>query len=190
MRLPCIAAVVALASVGLAIAQDNGIPPLPPMKGDAASLQDTLKFLEAKLPGRVNFMIYRHNNTNGSDLSIKHADQTSEVNANADQCKIRFHGQMMDNDKYRNDYYTLNLKQVQHVEVMPDDQVYQRALAKAGHPEFSIRLEPSPFSVQSTGGWEGPKWGFLFYDEALANRVATALQHAVALCGGGNQEPF
>jgi hypothetical protein len=29
-----------------------------------------------------------------------------------------------------------------------------------------------------------------FYEDTLADRVSKALQHAVNLCGGGNQEPF
>jgi hypothetical protein len=31
---------------------------------------------------------------------------------------------------------------------------------------------------------------FYFYDESLAERVSTALKHAVFLCGGGKPETF
>lgn len=47
---------LALASMGWAIAQDVPLP--PPMQAVAASLEDTMKFIQDKPPGTVNYFIY------------------------------------------------------------------------------------------------------------------------------------
>jgi hypothetical protein len=80
---------LALASMGWAIAQD--VPPPPPMKGDAASLADTMKFLQSKLPGKVNYMVYIHNNVTGNDATKKASTEKSNVSADAGSCRIAYH---------------------------------------------------------------------------------------------------
>jgi hypothetical protein len=68
------------------------------------------------------------------------------------------------------------------------DQVIQRANAKAAHPELNVKVDPPIFLVVVK--WEKHSMMFNFYDDALADRVSKALQHAVDLCGGGSLDPF
>jgi hypothetical protein len=176
-----------LVSMGSAIAQD--VPPPPPMRGEAASLKDTMKFIEAKLPGKVNFMVYVHDSITGRDGTHKESSEKSNIFADADSCQISYHSlrivegaTMFDKD------VSILLKQIQEIVLMPKDQAKQREAAKGGHPEFGFKIDPPVFVLLVNS----PKVnvGFEFYDETLADRVSKALQHAVELCGGGNQEPF
>jgi hypothetical protein len=173
-----------------ATAQD--VPPPPPLRGDVASLKDTMKFIQDKLPGKVNFIVYSHDNVAGTDLpNIKRGFELSNVSGNPERCHISFHWRI---DYGNSANVTLKddeifLKQVREVTLIPMDQFVQRNKAKAGHPEISIRVDPPVFLIIVTTEAK-PQIGFYFYDEALSDRLSKALQHAVELCGGGNSEPF
>jgi hypothetical protein len=179
---------IVLASVGCAAAQD--IPPLAPLRGDAASLKDTLKFVQEKLPGKVSYIIYPHDNVAGTDLTpIKRSFKLSDVSVDADRCSISFHGQF---DKGGDSAYIdkdsdLSLKEVKEITSPQLEQVIQLGNAKAGHPEVAVRVDPAIFVVVVKSNRSTM---FNFFDETLADRVSKALQHAVALCGGGKPEPF
>jgi hypothetical protein len=181
---------LALASTGWAMAQD--IPPLPLLRGDAASLKDTMKFIQAKLPGKVNYIVYGHDNVAGTDSTpLRRTLALSSVVADAESCRIIFH-MLFDNGKGSNIIEKDNeifLKQVQEIVLMQMDQVIQQANAKAGHPEQSAKVDPAIFLVVVRSE-SNHSMMFNFYDEALSERVSKALQHAVELCGGGKQEPF
>ena len=75
--------------MGWAIPQD--IPPLSPMRGDAATLGDTMKFLAGKLPGKVNFMVYVHDNITGKDGTHKESSEKRNLFADEGSCKIGYH---------------------------------------------------------------------------------------------------
>jgi len=179
--------ILALVSVGCAFAQ--GIPPLAPLRGDAATLKDTMKFIQDKLPGVVNYVVYAHNNVTGVDSSKKRIFEIVDVIADPETCSIRYHTNYDNGDKaIRKDMETF-LKPVQTVALQQMDQVIQQSNAKAGHPEVGVRVEPAIFVVALS--WEPKHWMmFNFYDDTLADRVTKALQHAVDLCGGGNKDPF
>jgi hypothetical protein len=179
-----------LASVGCVIAQD--VPPPPPLRGDAASLKDTMKFIQDKLPGKVNYIIYGHDNIAGVDGTIKRSFEVSNLSADAGLCSIRFHSRF-DNGKKADNIIDRDeeilLKQAHEITLMTMDQVVQRADAKTGHPERSNKIDPPIFLVVVNWG-EHRRMMFNFYDESMSDRVSKALQHAVELCGGGNPDPF
>ncbi|HXM43121.1 MAG TPA: hypothetical protein VN924_17930 [Bryobacteraceae bacterium] len=180
---------LALACVGSAIAQD--VPPPPPMRGDAATLQDTMKFIQDKLPGKVNYILYIHDNVTGIDGTLKGSLELTNVSADAGRCRIDDHWRMTQNGETRFDEDGwVDLRQVQEILVMPMDQRQQQVRAKAGHPEQSVKVDPPVFVLILKRSDAIKESNFKFYDETLANRVAKALQHAVDLCGGGRQEPF
>jgi hypothetical protein len=187
MKTPTIT-VIALALMGCAIAQD--VPPLPPLRGDAASLKDTMKFIQNKLPGRVNYAVYGHDNLTGADAPInKRTMDLSNVSAGADSCSISFHFRFDNGRGFIEDrYQDVSLGLVHEVTVTQMDQFIGQENAKASHPEVSVKVDPAVFLVRL----KSPRDGFMFnfYDEELADRVAKALQHAMMLCGGGTQEPF
>jgi hypothetical protein len=178
---------LALASVGLATAQN--IPPLEPLRGDAANLKDTMKFIQDKLPGAVNYVVYAHNNVTGVDSSKKRIFEIVDVTADPGTCSIRFHSNFDNGDKAIRKDNEIFLKPIQTVALQQMDQVIQQGNAKIGRPEVSIRVEPTIFLAVLS--WEpSHRMMFNFYDDTLADRVTKALQHAVDLCGGGNKDPF
>lgn len=181
--------ILAFSATGAAEAQE--VPPLAPLRGDAASLPDTMKFIQDKIPGKVNFIIYRHNNVTGADLPpLKRNYELTNASAEADGCRISWHIRITENDKSIEDRdHDIFLKQVIEITVQQMDQILQRQVAKVGHPEVSIRTDPSVFLVAVKVGSDKAFW-FHFYEDTLADRVSRAMNHAVDLCGGGNPEPF
>jgi hypothetical protein len=182
-------ATLAMASMGLTIAQE--VPPLSPLRGDAASLKDTMKFIQDKLPGRVNYIVYGHDNVAGSDSTpVRRSFAIDNVAADASRCYISFHSRF---DNGKNSVVDrdgdLVLKQVREIALMQMDQVVQQADAKAGHPELSVKIDPPIFLVVVRSDPDH-RLMLNFYDETLSDRVSKALQHAVELCGGGHQDPF
>ena len=187
MKTPWIMA-MALASFGCATAQE--IPPLAPLRGDGASLKDTMKFLEGKLPaGKVNYVVYTHNNEKNTDSSVKRSFELSDVTANSDRCSISFHYHFENGAITIEKDEEVPLKEVNIVTLKQMDQHVQQQVARVGHPEVSVRTEPQIYLVVVS--WE-PKHNmmFNFYDDTLADRVLQAMQHAMQLCGGGKQDPF
>jgi len=180
-----------LASMACANAQD--IPPLAPLRGDAATLKDTMKFIQDKLPGRVNYVVYGHDNITGTDSTPqKRSFLLNNVVTDASRCSIGFHS-MFDNGKSGNiiekDDEIFLRWQVKEIVTKQMDQVIQLADAKADHPERSVKIDPPIFLVVVKTE-SNHSMMFNFYDEALSERVSKALQHAVDLCGGAHPDPF
>jgi hypothetical protein len=170
-------------------AQD--IPPLAPLRGDAANLVDTMKFIQDKLPGTVNFMIYEHDNLTGTDAApIKVSVMLTQVSADAGRCSIKFHGRADRGVNSSGEHETeILLRQVQEVSLSQMETMQQREAAKSGHPERTFKIDP-PIAVLVIKWAPNLSRVFSFYDESLAERVSMALKHAVSLCGGGKPETF
>jgi len=180
--------IMVLALTGSAKAQE--IPPLPPLRGDAASLNDTMKFIQDKLPGRVNYMLYPHDNVAGRDFTpIKRSFVLTEVAADATRCSIGFHSQFDNGKSVVEKDGEILLKQVREVVISQMETVLQQANARAGHPEHGVKVDPS-IALVIVKSEPNHSMMFNFYDENLAERVSRALQHAVSLCGGGKPETF
>jgi len=171
-----------------AFAQD--VPAPPPLRGDAASIKDTLKFLQAKLPSKVNFLLYVHNNVTGGDAKpVQGAIEISRVSSDEGSCLILYHAKS-EGPMTVDAWGKVSLKRVTNVTLMQFDQLLQQNLAKGGHPEAGIKIDPPVYLVLAQISDEDTPGMFPFYDSDLADRVSRALHHAVDLCGGGNQDPF
>ena len=148
-----------------------------------------MKFLQDKLPGRVNYAMYGHNTITGTDSRVlKKSYELSNVATDADRCSVAFQYRI---DDGQTEWVSsgLPLKRVQDIVIQQLDQATQQEMAKSGHPETTITVSPAIFRVIAKIDADH---GLLvmFYDETLAGRVTRALQHAVELCGGGNKDPF
>lgn len=179
--------------VGLALASalfGQNPPPQQPQEG-GPSLEETMKFLHDKLPGKLYWVIYGHDNIQNTDSVVKRSVEVSNVNADASRCMVGFHQHFergngmsaLDSD------VEIHMKQVEEISVKQMDDIVHEANAKAGHPERTPKTDP-PISVVVLTYGDKPTMEFAFYDENMAERVLTAFQHAVNLCGGGNKEPF
>jgi hypothetical protein len=182
---------LALASMVCSMAQD--VPAPSKTKNEGPSLEATMKFLQDKLPGKVNLIVYGHNSLDGSHGSHAFSSETSNVSASADRCRIDHHWLWVDNGEIGHDRDAwILLKQVREIVVMPEEELLKEIASNGGHPEMTYKADPPVFNVvvRSPGSPESPESEFDFYDEGLARRVAKALQHAVELCGGGHQGPL
>lgn len=169
-------------------AQD--IPPLAPLRGDAASLADTMKFIQEKLPGTVTFMQYAYG-PGGDGTPNRYSHALTQVAADANRCNITFHTRLdinIGNTPMQSDREIL-LKQVQDISLGQQETAINLGWAKRGHPEETVKVQP-PIALVVIKSAPGPGWVFYFYDDSLAERVSRALQHAVSLCGGGKPETF
>jgi len=175
-------ATLVLTSMGWAIAQE--VPPVPkPQESEEPTLEATMKFIQDKLPGRVNYMVYVHDNLAGTDASIKRSFALGDVSADASRCYIGFH-ERFDNGKNISEHDgELFLRQVREVVLTQMDQM--TAGRRQGWPpgtKHQGRSSHLPGNSQDRASH--------FYDDSLADRMFKALQHAMELCGGGHQEPF
>lgn len=181
--------IVILAFPATIVGQAQEVPPLAPLRGDAASLPDTMKFIQDKLPGKLNFIHYKHDNVSGVDApATKISYELTNASADANRCRIGWHIRITPGrsgaEERDNEIF---LKQVKEITVQQYDQAAQRQAARQGHPELSIKTDPPVFVVDVKADKE--VW-FYFYEDTLADRVSKAMNHAVDLCGGGNPEPF
>jgi len=168
----------------VALAQD--VPPPPKPADDGPSLEVTMKFIEEKLGsiGPVNWIEYIHDETAGSDWRNRFSSEATSVKASAAGCRIDYHWQLTRGAHVtRYGDYGFPLKIVQEVVVKTAEQLFKESGSKAGHPEWTSRVDPPVFflSIKSKGGGLN---GFYLYDETLANRIAKTLVRAVELCGG------
>ena len=171
--------------------QAQDVPPPPKPADDGPSLADTMKFIEEKLGsiGRVNQMAYFHDNQIGNDFTNKFSDEETNVRGSVPACSITYHARATRNEEVTEDKDAgFPLKDVQEVAVVTQEQDLKENVSKAGHPEWTVRVDPPVFVlvVKRKSGLNH----FYLYDESLANRIAKALVHAVELCGGGSKDLF
>jgi len=151
-----------------------------------------MKFIQDKATDadKFNFIIYTHNNLNGQDASFQATVETTMFNADAPRCRIEYHLKVTDNGATMEDSdVSIDLKAIKAIEVISGDQSAKKAAAAAGQPEIDFRIDPPHFTLTIVKLHE-TRYYLNFPDESIANRVASALSHAVELCGGGSKEPF
>jgi hypothetical protein len=190
-------------AVSAAMAQQKVAPPPQPAedaekapprkpKNKGPSLDVTMKFIQDKLNsvGTVNVVSYVHDGVAGNDWTAQFAYGISPVNANALGCLVNYHfKQVLNGQSVRDQDAGIPLKLVENIIVMPIDQSLKEVNAKEGHPSLSTRTDPPAFTLRAVRS-DGASNEIFFQDQDLANRVATAMVHAVELCGGGNKDPF
>jgi hypothetical protein len=176
----------------LAFLHAQDVPPPPKPTDNGPSIEETMRFIQDKLGalGRVNFAVYFHSNDDGRDAITKINFEVSNVRAYPGTCKIDFHFVYLENGSVRADHdSSLPLKTIQEISVESKDQVIKRQFAAQGHTGIDVRSDPPAFDIVVKLP-KGDETEFLSFDEAMANRIAKALVHAVELCGGGNKDPF
>jgi hypothetical protein len=175
----------------LAAADQSAAPARPPANGP--SLADTMKFIQERLSdiGTVNFVSYISDSSGSNPTTYRMALTWSAVSADASTCRISYHASATGNGTPAGDGdMAAGMWQIEKIGVVPADQFFALAAAKAGHPEWSAQVQPvvTVLRAQLPGG---SFMAFAFYDADLANRVAIAMTHSAELCGAGNnKEPF
>ncbi|HME57483.1 MAG TPA: hypothetical protein VKF63_04035 [Terracidiphilus sp.] len=180
----------AIASQGAAPAN---APPAGGQTTNGPSLEVTMKFIQDKLNalGTVNFAGYVHDASNNTDGVQKFSATISNVVANPGACSLSYHRLVYNNGrKEHNEDVFINLREVQNISVLPDEQDWQMYLVRTGDSTKTVKDVPDITAlVFKLNNGKDPT--IRFYEQELADRVAKALVHAVELCGGGpKQEPF
>ena len=175
--------VLFFASAAFSAQQKNLQSERAPVDG---SLEATMKFIQEKLNsiGPVFYVGHAHDSANGHDWTTKFKDEASEVVANPSICRIRYHWFTSANGDVAMDKGVgFALKDVQHIRVLPREEIFNADNASAGHVSWSAKVEPPAYVllVQRPAHVENH---FVFLDEDMAKQIAKALTHAVELCGG------
>ena len=196
MRMIAVILTVVLAGA-TAVAQQS-VQPTPQPAADkpavsGPSLDVTLKFIQDKLNaiGTVNFAGYVHDSANNTDGVQKFSATISNAAANPGACSFSYHRLVFNNGSREHDEnVVINLRDVQNISVLPDEQDWQMYLVRTGDTTKTVKDVPeiSALVIKLNNGKDPT---IRFYEQELADRVAKALVHAVELCGGGPKpEPF
>jgi len=193
MRIITVFLTIVLAATTARAQQSVPPPPQPaPDKPAGPTLEVTMQFIQDKLNGigTVNFAGYVHDSANNTDNVQKFAATFSNVVANPSACTLSYHRLVINNGSREHDENVLiNLREVQSISVLPDEQDWQMFLVRTGDTTKTVKDVPDVFALVIKLPGRDPT--IRFYDQALADRVAKALVHAVELCGGGPKpEPF
>jgi hypothetical protein len=172
------------------------VPPPPQPAADkpaGPSLEVTMKFIQDKLNtiGTVNFAGYVHDSANNTDGVQKFSAAISNAATNPGACTLSYHRLVINNSSREHDEnVVINLRDVQSIAVLPDEQDWQMYLVRSGDTTKTVKDVPdiSALVIKLNNGKDPT---IRFYEQELADRVAKALVHAVELCGGGPKpEPF
>ncbi len=154
------------------------------------TLAETMKFIQDKLNGmgKVSFYQYLQSTNDNTTKTDKVSIEYTGVVADPGQCYISYHRKVPAADN-PNATWAYSLREVENVTVMPYTQGLNRWLAKPGSPNFTCTSTSPPITTLFVSSPSGES-EFDFTDNDLAIRVAKAFARAVALCGGGNKDPF
>jgi len=182
-------------AVSTALAQEKkAVPPPPKPADEGPSLQATMKFIQDKLNGigPVNYITYVHDDVAGNDQNQQSKYEVTRVVADPTACRIGYHAKVEINGKVNHEGDAVFfLKNVGDISVVPGEQAMKEAVAAAGHPLWTVKVDPPNFTLKVNRTNSKVFNSFVFFDEQLANRMAKAMVHAVELCGGGSEpEPF
>ena len=171
----------------------QGAAPAGAQTNSGPSLADTMKFIQDKLNalGTVNFAGYVHDASNNTDGVQKFSTTISNVVTNPSACSLSYHRLVYNSGrKEHNEDVVINLREVQNISVLPDEQDWQMYLVRTGDSTKTVKDVPNIIAlVFKLNNGKDPT--IRFYEQEMADRVAKALVHAVELCGGGPKpEPF
>jgi hypothetical protein len=125
-----------------------------------------------------------HDPRSGVDWTNKFKEEVSRLVANASVCRVYYHWFAGVEDKVTMDKDVgFALYEVQEINVLTREQVFKADNAATERASWTVKVEPPVYvlRVQRSPHIENH---FVFLDQDLANQLATALTHAVELCGG------
>jgi hypothetical protein len=179
--------------IALTLNAQKAVAPPPKPADSGPSLAVTMQFLQDKLAdiGKVTYVIFSQNTTDGSTFSNTFTNEVSNVVADPNQCRISYHWKDTRDGATMHDIDAgFLLRDVQDVVVKPYLQYQNEVNASAGSPNIVTTSTNPPLTALLVRRPHGLSNLLPFSDADLADRVAKAFTHAVELCGGGNKEPF
>lgn len=155
-------------------------------------LAETLEFIRGKVSqqGKINYAGTTHDAADSSDWVNQFSVEATNVTADPATCAVKFHWTTAVDGKEAQDFDTsLEFANLESVVLTSMEQDVNRTSAKAGHPTWTTRVNPSIWVVTSTLP-DGTNYVVDFQESDLAERVVKAMTHAINLCGGNKREAF
>jgi hypothetical protein len=159
-------------------------------RDQAAALQATFDLIRATLAsqGTVVSGMFVHDSAPAAggtaDWTVQDRIEMSNFVYDLPSCTFRFQIRELFNASVASDVNNagIPLRQLQIVRVITSSSGATQAAAQAGHPTWSVRLQPEIYDLLVVRG-DGTTNTLYFYDLQTANRMAEAVKHAAALCG-------
>src|ERR1039458_3571437 len=144
------AMILAVVMAGATALAQVAVPPPPQPAADkpavnGPSLDVTLKFIQDKLNtvGTVNFAGYVHDSANNTDGVQKFSATISNAAANPGMCTLSYHRLVINNGSREHDEnVVINLRDVQNISVLPDEQDWQMYLVRSGDTTKTVKDVP------------------------------------------------
>jgi hypothetical protein len=152
------------------------------------TLAETMQLLQKELNavGKFNFTVTTRDERGGPDHISHDTLEISNVVADPASCTVRYHIKGTAEGQTSNDDFSLNLHYVLGIRVMTYLQFMKEedGIDIGDSNDWHTKVNPPMIMLDVQG-----EDGFIFADEAIANRIAKTLTRAVELCGGGNKDP-
>jgi hypothetical protein len=157
-------------------------------KEPRSSLAETLQYIQDTLnqQGAVNVEAHVRDLATGQESIARQSYQDNDITIDPTTCQVRGHSRMVQNGTSQMDSYSLLLGQVKKIEVVPMEHIWQLLDATSSGTKRTYQADP-PVSVLMLHQTDSRYQAFSFYDTGVANRVASAVAHAVELCGQSKQ---
>jgi hypothetical protein len=154
------------------------------------SRKETIQFIADKInqQGTVNVASYTHDNATGKDSIARWSFEQSKVAIDPHKkCKLTYHKKTTFNGTVQvdSDFWAM-LGAVNKAEVIPVEQAWKLADAKAGNTTLSYKADPQVFMLRLSVA-NGNYYEIAFYEQDLAGRVEKAFEHLIDVCGGGKE---
>jgi hypothetical protein len=159
-----------------------------PSTDDSMSLADTLQFIQDKMSdNRLSFKANVTNTTDNTTFETTYVELTSNVTADATQCRISYHFAEWVNNAAQPDPdvdAAFMLKDVDSITVEPMSQNITEADAAAGKSNYNVTSTDPDVTAILVHRPQDLVNEIALTDSDMANNVAKAINHAVTLCGG------
>jgi len=150
------------------------------------SLNDTLRFIEQKLNSETSVAYESRSEDTSSRVSIQVVDAHSDPAT----CQVRYRELFSSDDRPFSDLnLVLSFRRVQKIEILTEQESVNRAMEQT-RSDYRVVMTPATYRVNVTSSGGQPIASAHFADEAMADRVAKAMNHAAEICRPETKEPF
>jgi hypothetical protein len=156
------------------------------------TLAQTLDFIRSKLSqeGKISYAGFTHDASDNSDWVNQFQVEASNVSADPASCSINYHWTTAVDGKSNQDFDTaFEFAKLDRIALSSMEADVEQISSKQGHPTWTSKINPSIWVVTATNV-DGSQRVVDFRDQALAERVVSAMNHGMKLCGGAKHEAF
>jgi hypothetical protein len=163
--------------------------PLP--DGTPATLEQTMRFIQEQLGtlASVRYAAYLQSRIDGTVTTDDMSEEVTNLRARAGDCRIDHHIKRADEHSVGTELdVSTPLMDVREVVVMTAEQYWSTKVPAGANQQYVAWPDPPFFNIvlDMKNGLRNP---FPLYDEAMAHRIADALEQAIEFCRSGPSFP-